>query len=72
MIESIFGFNNDVLPCSVLVNGEYGIRGVYIGVPVRLSSRGVDEIVEFELTEEEKGALERSAEAVKGLVRKIE
>lgn len=72
MIENIFGINNDILPCSVHVNGEYGIQGVYLGVPVRLSSRGVDEIVEFELTEEEKGALERSAEAVKGLVRKIE
>jgi malate dehydrogenase len=72
MIENIFELKKDVLPCSVYVDGEYGIKGVYVGVPVRLSRNGVDEIVEFELDEEERKALVRSAEAVKELINKIE
>jgi malate dehydrogenase len=72
MIESIFGIKNDVLPCSVHINGEYGIRGVYIGVPVKLSSEGVAEIVELELEETEKEALLKSAEAIRGLMKKLE
>jgi malate dehydrogenase len=71
MIENIFELKKDVLPCSVYVEGEYGIKGVYVGVPVRLSRKGVDEIVEFELDEEERKALVKSAESVRGLVNKI-
>jgi malate dehydrogenase len=72
MIESIIGTNNDMLPCSVHVNGEYGIQGVYLGVPVRLSPEGVAEIVELELEEAEKEALLKSAESVRGLIKKLE
>ncbi|TNF53807.1 malate dehydrogenase [bacterium] len=72
MIENIFGSNNEILPCSVYLNGEYGIQGVYLGVPVRLSPEGVAEIVEFELEEAEKEALLKSAESVRGLIKKLE
>jgi malate dehydrogenase len=62
MIENIFGIKKDVLPCSVFVDGEYGLKGIYVGVPVRLSRSGVGEIVDFNLDDEEKKALVRSAE----------
>lgn len=71
MIETIFGIKNDPLPCSVYLNGEYGIKGVYLGVPVRLCSSGVEEIIELKLTEDEKQALTTSAEAVRELIKKI-
>ena len=71
MIETIFGFKNNLLPCSVYMNGEYGVKGVYSGVPVELSSRGVEKVIELELTEDEKQAFIKSAEAVRGLVKKI-
>ncbi len=71
MVETILGFKNDMLPCSVYLNGEYGIKGVYSGVPVRLFSKGVKEIVELELTEDEKQAFIKSAEAVRELIKKI-
>lgn len=71
MIETIFGLKDILLPCSVYLNGEYGIEGVYLGVPVRLSSGGVEEIVEIKLTEEESCSLKASAEAVKELIRRL-
>lgn len=71
MIEGILGLKNEILPCSVYLQGEYGISGVYVGVPVRLSPMGLQEIVEFDVTEDEKQALNASADAVRGLVEKI-
>lgn len=71
MIETIFGFKNDILPCSAYLNGEYGVKGVYSGVPVELSLKGVEKIVELELIEDEKQAFIKSAEAVKELIKKI-
>ncbi len=68
MIESIFGIKDKPLPCSVYLDGEYGIKGVYLGVPVRLSAEGIEEIIELELTEEEMKGLKVSAEAVRGLI----
>jgi malate dehydrogenase len=53
------------------LDGEYGINGVYLGVPVRLGPNGIEEIVEVELSEEEKKGLERSADAVSGLIKAI-
>jgi malate dehydrogenase len=58
-----------VLPCAAYLQGEYGISGVYLGVPVKLGRGGVEQIVEIELTPEERMALERSAEAVRELFR---
>jgi malate dehydrogenase len=71
MIETIIENKKDMLPCSVYLDGEYGVKGVYLGVPVRLSLRGVEEIIELELTEDEKQAFISSAEAVRGLIEKI-
>jgi malate dehydrogenase len=68
MIEVIFGHKDKTLPCSVYLDGEYGIKGVYLGVPVKLSAEGIEEIVELELTDEEKKALDVSAESVRGLI----
>lgn len=71
MIEAISGNKEEPLPCSVYLDGEYGIKGVYLGVPVELSSKGIEKIVELELAEDEKKALVASAEAVRGLINKI-
>lgn len=71
MIENILEIKKELLPCSVYLDGEYGLKGVYIGVPVRLCSTGVEEIIELELKEDEKQALSASAEAVRELIKKI-
>ncbi len=71
MIENIFGIKNEILPCSVYLNGEYGIKGVYVGVPVKLGRKGLEKIIEVELTEEENRALNISAEAVGELMQKL-
>lgn len=70
MIECILGSRNEMLPCSVYLNGEYGINGVYLGVPVKLGPNGIEEIIEVELSEEEKKGLEKSADAVRELIMK--
>ena len=72
MIECILEVKSDILPCSVHLDGEYGISGVYLGVPVKLGPEGIVDIVDVELTEDEKQGLERSAEAVRGLIKAIE
>jgi malate dehydrogenase len=72
MIESIFGIKEETLPCSVLLNGEYGISGVYVGVPVELGPNGLEKIIELELSEEDIKALHTSADAVRELMDKLE
>jgi malate dehydrogenase len=57
-----------VLPCAVHVNGVYGIKDLYVGLPVVIGEKGVERIVELELTAEEKSGLDKSADAVKGLI----
>jgi malate dehydrogenase len=69
MVESVMRDEKKVLPCAAYLQGEYGISGVYLGVPVKLGRGGVEQIVEIELTPEERMALERSAEAVRELFR---
>lgn len=71
MVEAIIEDKKDVLPCSVYLSGEYGIEGVYSGVPVRLSSRGVEEVIELELTEDEREAFVSSTEAVRRLIKNL-
>lgn len=71
MIETIFGIKTGTLPCSVYLNGQYGIDGVYTGVPVVLGHEGLKEIIEIDMTNDELTALRASAEAVRGLVRKL-
>lgn len=72
MIEAILEIKDNPLPCSVYLNGEYGVKGVYLGVPIRLSSKGVEEIIELGLTEDERQAFIASADAVRELIKKIE
>ena len=64
MVESILHDKKKILPCSVLLNGEYGLSGVFVGVPVKLGSSGLEEIIQIRLTEEEGAALRSSAEDV--------
>lgn len=68
MIDAILLDKKRVLPCSVLLQGEYGIDGVFVGVPVKLGRGGVERIIEISLTEDERAALGRSASAVQELV----
>jgi malate dehydrogenase len=68
MAEAILKDKKKILPCAALLEGEYGIEGLFIGVPIKLGERGVEEIIEIDLTAEEKEALGYSADAVRGLV----
>ncbi|KIX14893.1 malate dehydrogenase [Dethiosulfatarculus sandiegensis] len=68
MAEAILKNKKKILPCAVMLDGEYGYKDLYIGVPVKLGIGGVQEIVEISLTDEEKTALDNSADAVRGLV----
>jgi malate dehydrogenase len=68
MIDSIVFDQKRVLPCAALCQGEYGIDGLFVGVPVRLGAEGVEEIVEIELGDREKAELQESGGAVRELV----
>ncbi|HVM29477.1 MAG TPA: malate dehydrogenase [Candidatus Limnocylindrales bacterium] len=68
MVDSILNDRNAILPCAALLQGEYGVDGLFVGVPVKLGRAGIAEIVEIELTDEERTAFERSAGAVRELV----
>lgn len=65
MCEAIVLDQKRILPCAAWLEGEYGMRGIFLGVPCKLGRRGLDSIIEVELTAEERSALERSAEAVR-------
>ena len=68
MAESILKDKKKILPCAVYLEGEYGINGLFIGVPVKLGSGGMEEIIEITLTADEQKALNHSADAVQELV----
>ena len=68
MVASIVLDQKRVLPCTALLEGEYGIEGLYMGVPVVLGSAGVERIIELDLTDSERAELARSAEAVREVV----
>jgi len=68
MVEAILKDKKKILPCSVYLMGEYGINDLFVGVPVKLGARGVEEIIQITLTAEEDAALKKSAGAVKELV----
>ena len=67
MVEIILKDKKKIVPCSVFLQGEYGIRDLFVGVPVKLGAKGVEQIIEIELTADEKAALAKSAAAVKEL-----
>jgi malate dehydrogenase len=68
MVDAIALDQKRLLPCTAYLDGEYGIEGLYMGVPVTLGASGVEEIVELDLTEDERAELERSADAVRDVV----
>jgi len=68
MVEAILKDKKKILPCAAYLEGEYGIKGLYVGVPVKLGSKGIEQIIQIKLTEHEQAELNRSAEAVKELV----
>jgi malate dehydrogenase len=72
MVEAILKDQKRVLPCAALCEGEYGLHGVVVGVPVRLGRSGAEEILEYELTPEERAALMQSAAAVRELCRVVD
>jgi malate dehydrogenase len=67
MAESILKDKKKILPCAVLLKGEYGIEDLFIGVPVKLGAAGIEEVIQIKLTEDEQAALNRSAAAVQEL-----
>ncbi len=68
MVEAILKDKKKILPCAAYLEGEYGLRGLFVGVPCKLGTRGIEQIIEIKLTPEEKAALDKSAGAVKELV----
>jgi malate dehydrogenase len=68
MAESILKDKKKVLPCAAYLEGEYGIQGLFVGVPVKLGSRGIEQIYEVKLTPEEQAMLKKSADSVQELV----
>jgi malate dehydrogenase len=72
MIESILKDKKKVLPCAVSLKGEYGLHDLFVGVPVKLGSRGVEQVFEIKLQDAERAALQKSADAVKELVSVLE
>ena len=71
MVESILKDKKKILPCSVFLQGEYGISDLFVGVPCKLGANGVEEIVQIELADDESAALRKSASAVQELVQII-
>jgi malate dehydrogenase len=71
MAESYIKDKKRVLPCAAQLNGEYGLKNIYVGVPVIIGKGGVEKIVEIELNADEKAMLDKSVEAVKGLIEAI-
>ena len=68
MVEAILLDKKRILPCAAYLDGEYGIRGLFVGVPVKLGASGIEQIIEVKLTSEEQAAVQRSADAVRELV----
>ncbi len=71
MVQSIVYNKHRILPCSVMLEGQYGLKGVVVGVPVKIGAKGVEEVITVTLTDEERAALEKSATAVKSQMDKV-
>ncbi len=72
MVEVILKDKKKILPCCVYLEGQYGVKGLYVGVPVKLGRQGIEGIFEIKLTAEEQVAFNKSAEAVRELVKKLD
>ncbi len=71
MVEAILKDKKKILPCAAYLNGQYGVHGLYVGVPVKLGRRGVEQVIEIKLTADEQAAFQRSVGAVRELVEKL-
>jgi malate dehydrogenase len=71
MVESILKDKKRILPCAALLQGEYGHDGIFMGVPVKLGAGGVEEVIELDLTAEEKSAFDESANHVRELIKSL-
>jgi len=69
MVEAILKDKKKVLPCAAFLEGEYGINGLFVGVPCKLGAHGIEQIIEIKLTPEEKAALDKSSASVRELVK---
>jgi malate dehydrogenase len=69
MVDAVLKDKKKILPCAAYLQGEYGMKDVYLGVPVKLGAKGMEQVVEIQLTAEEKQALGKSADAVRELFR---
>jgi malate dehydrogenase len=67
MVDAILHDRKKIMPCAAYLEGEYGINGLFVGVPVKLGERGIEQVIEINLTLEERAALQKSAAAVKEL-----
>ncbi|MDR3765163.1 MAG: malate dehydrogenase [Acidobacteriota bacterium] len=67
MVEAILKDKKKILPCAVYLEGEYGVKGLFVGVPVKLGANGLEKIIEIKLTDEEQAKLNKSAASVKDL-----
>ena len=70
--EAIIKDKKRVLPCAVELEGEYGIKGLFVGVLAKLGTNGIEQVVELQLNETEKTLLNKSADAVRGLIQVLE
>ena len=68
MVDAILKDKKKILPCAVFLQGEYGIKDVFVGVPAKLGARGLEQVIQIRLTPKEQAALDKSASAVKELV----
>ena len=72
MVESILKDKKKILPCAAYLEGEYGANGLFVGVPVKLGSRGIEKVYELPLTDDEKAAFQKSVDSVAELVKVLE
>jgi malate dehydrogenase len=68
MVEAILHDKKKILPCAAYLEGEYGINGLFVGVPVKLGSKGIEQIIQVKLTGEEQAELNKSAASVRELI----
>ena len=71
MVESVVKDKKRILPCSVYLSGQYGLSDIFVGIPAKIGRNGVEEIIEIELSEEEKAALHKSAQGVRNSIGKL-
>jgi malate dehydrogenase len=71
MVEAILKDKKKILPCAAYLDGQYGVKGLYVGVPVKLGRNGVEQVIEIKLTRDEQAAFDKSVGAVRELVDKL-